>query len=49
LYFRNQIGDLQKEKVPGEEALQIPGKKAGEVKLIRTGEKVEAYQVTFLF
>jgi phospholipase A-2-activating protein len=40
----NQIGDLNKQNVAGLDALQIAGKKEGEVKMIRNGSIVEAYQ-----
>lgn len=39
-----QIGDLKKDKLPGEEGLRAPPKHAGEVRMIRVGDKVEAYQ-----
>ncbi|OSD08506.1 phospholipase A-2-activating protein [Trametes coccinea BRFM310] len=39
-----QIGDVKKSDLPGPEALEQPGKKAGEVKMIRRGESVEAHQ-----
>ncbi|KAI0362495.1 phospholipase A-2-activating protein [Trametes cingulata] len=39
-----QIGDVKKSDLPGPEALAQPGKKAGEVKMIRKGESVEAHQ-----
>ncbi|CDO73615.1 hypothetical protein BN946_scf185014.g85 [Trametes cinnabarina] len=39
-----QIGDVKKSDLPGPEALEQPGKKAGEVKMIRRGETVEAHQ-----
>jgi phospholipase A-2-activating protein len=40
----NQVGDLDKSKVAGVEALSIPGTKEGEVKMVRNGGMVEAYQ-----
>ena len=43
----NQVGDLNKEKVDGPESLAYPGSKEGEVKMIRNGNIVEAYQVFF--
>lgn len=43
-FFRNQVGDLEKEKIPGEEALKVPGKNTGDVKVVRVGNNVEAYQ-----
>ncbi|KAH9852688.1 phospholipase A-2-activating protein [Lenzites betulinus] len=39
-----QIGDVKKSDLPGPEALTQPGKKSGEVKMIRRGESVEAHQ-----
>ncbi|KAI0672866.1 phospholipase A-2-activating protein [Trametes maxima] len=39
-----QIGDVKKSDLPGPEALTQPGKKPGEVKMIRRGESVEAHQ-----
>ncbi|TGZ82220.1 PFU-domain-containing protein [Ascodesmis nigricans] len=39
----NQIGDIQKDKLPGQEALQQPGKKDGQVIMVRNGQNVEAY------
>ncbi|KAF9227767.1 PFU-domain-containing protein [Gyrodon lividus] len=39
-----QVGDVKKADLPGPEALATPGKKAGEVKMIRTGDIVEAHQ-----
>jgi len=44
LSLRNQVGDLEKEKIPGEEALKVPGKNTGDVKVVRVGNNVEAYQ-----
>jgi phospholipase A-2-activating protein len=38
-----QVGDIQKDSLPGIEALQTPGKE-GQVKMIRTGDLVEAHQ-----
>lgn len=40
----NQLGDVNKEKLPGPEALQQPGKKEGQVVMINTGATVEAHQ-----
>ncbi len=37
------MGDVDKSKLPGSEALQVPGKDQ-EVKMVRNGELVEAYQ-----
>ncbi|KAH9854795.1 WD-40 repeat-containing protein [Lenzites betulinus] len=39
-----QIGDVKKSDLPGPEALTQPGKKSGEVKMIRRGESVEAHE-----
>ncbi|KAF4615497.1 hypothetical protein D9613_002740 [Agrocybe pediades] len=39
-----QVGDVKKSDLPGTEALNVPGKKPGEVKMIKNGELVEAYQ-----
>lgn len=40
---RNQVGDINKEKLPGPDALQNPGKKDGQVIMVRNGEIVEAH------
>ncbi|KAG6376286.1 WD40-repeat-containing domain protein [Boletus reticuloceps] len=39
-----QIGDVKKTDLPGPEALVAPGKKAGEVKMVRSRDTVEAHQ-----
>ncbi|KAF8643795.1 hypothetical protein AX16_008814 [Volvariella volvacea WC 439] len=39
-----QVGDVKKSDLPGPEALAQPGKKPGEVKMIRNGDIVEAHQ-----
>ncbi|KAJ3542307.1 hypothetical protein NM688_g5983 [Phlebia brevispora] len=39
-----QVGDVNKSDLPGLEALSQPGKKAGEVKMVRNGSLVEAHQ-----
>ncbi|GLB34723.1 putative PFU (PLAA family ubiquitin binding) [Lyophyllum shimeji] len=39
-----QIGDVKKSDLPGLEALDAPGKKPGEVKMVRNGSNVEAHQ-----
>ncbi|CAO3696066.1 unnamed protein product [Umbelopsis ramanniana] len=39
-----QVGDIKKDDLPGEEALQVPGKKEGQVIMIRNGDIVEAHQ-----
>ncbi|THH03422.1 hypothetical protein EW145_g6267 [Phellinidium pouzarii] len=39
-----QVGDVKKTDLPGPETLTEPGKKPGEVKMVRNGESVEAHQ-----
>ncbi|KAG6868823.1 hypothetical protein C0993_009705 [Termitomyces sp. T159_Od127] len=39
-----QVGDVKKSDLPGLEALNSPGKKPGEVKMINNGSIVEAHQ-----
>ncbi|KIK61833.1 hypothetical protein GYMLUDRAFT_165567 [Collybiopsis luxurians FD-317 M1] len=39
-----QVGDVKKSDLPGLEALNVPGKKSGEVKMVRNGDLVEAHQ-----
>ena len=39
----NQVGDIQKDKIPGMEALQKAGTKDGQVIMVRNGEQVEAH------
>lgn len=39
-----QVGDVKKGDLPGHEALAFPGRKAGEVKMVRNGDVVEAHQ-----
>ncbi|KZT71268.1 phospholipase A-2-activating protein [Daedalea quercina L-15889] len=39
-----QVGDVKKSDLPGVEALSTPGKKPGEVKMVRNGDSVEAHQ-----
>ncbi|KAF4576303.1 hypothetical protein EYR36_004280 [Pleurotus pulmonarius] len=39
-----QVGDVKKSDLPGLEALDVPGKKSGEVKMVKNGELVEAHQ-----
>ncbi|KAL5532810.1 LUB1 [Sanghuangporus sanghuang] len=39
-----QVGDVKKTDLPGLEALTAPGKKPGEVKMVRNGDRVEAHQ-----
>ncbi|TFK94785.1 phospholipase A-2-activating protein [Polyporus arcularius HHB13444] len=41
---KDQVGDVKKSDLPGPEALTQPGKKAGEVKMIRRDDNVEAHQ-----
>ncbi|KAI8968864.1 phospholipase A-2-activating protein [Mycotypha africana] len=40
----NQMEDINKEKLPGPEALKSPGQKEGQVIMIKTGTSVEAHQ-----
>ncbi|KAI9486953.1 MAG: WD40-repeat-containing domain protein [Benjaminiella poitrasii] len=40
----NQIGDLNKEKLPGPEVLKKPGNKEGQVIMVNMGSTVEAHQ-----
>ncbi|KAL9558810.1 hypothetical protein MBANPS3_000710 [Mucor bainieri] len=40
----NQIGDVEKDKLPGPEALQSAGKKEGQVIMVNMGATVEAHQ-----
>ena len=42
--YRNQIGDLNKDKLPGPEALASPGQKEGQVIMVNMGSTVEAHQ-----
>ncbi|KAF8936711.1 phospholipase A-2-activating protein [Dissophora ornata] len=39
----NQVGDIKKDDVPGIEALQQPGRKDQDVKMVRVGNVVEAH------
>ncbi|KAG1727924.1 WD40-repeat-containing domain protein [Suillus paluster] len=39
-----QVGDVKKTDLPGPDALLNPGKKTGEVKMIKNGDIVEAHQ-----
>ncbi|KAG1823274.1 WD40-repeat-containing domain protein [Suillus variegatus] len=39
-----QVGDVKKTDLPGPDALLHPGKKPGEVRMIRNGDLVEAHQ-----
>ncbi|KAG1758901.1 WD40-repeat-containing domain protein [Suillus occidentalis] len=39
-----QVGDVKKSDLPGPDALLHPGKKPGEVKMIKNGDLVEAHQ-----
>lgn len=39
----SQVGDINKEDLPGPEALFNPGRRDGQTKLIRDGDRVEAY------
>ena len=40
----NQIGNVEKDKLPGPEALQSAGKKEGQVIMVNMGATVEAHQ-----
>ena len=40
----NQVGDIDKSKLPGVDALNVMGKKEGEVKMVKHGNAVEAHQ-----
>ncbi|KAI8355878.1 phospholipase A-2-activating protein [Mortierella sp. GBAus27b] len=39
----NQVGDVNKDDLPGLEALEQPGRKDQDVKMVRVGESVEAH------
>ncbi|KAF9437262.1 hypothetical protein BGZ76_001427 [Entomortierella beljakovae] len=39
----NQVGDVNKDDLPGLEALQIPGRKDQDIKMVRVGNVVEAH------
>ncbi|KAI0006182.1 WD40-repeat-containing domain protein [Russula compacta] len=39
-----QVGDVKKSDLPGPEALSIPGRKPGEVKMVQNGTITEAHQ-----
>ncbi|KAJ3722797.1 phospholipase A-2-activating protein [Lentinula guzmanii] len=39
-----QVGDIKKSDLGGTEALNVPGKKPGDTKMIRNGDIVEVYQ-----
>ncbi|MCO5583280.1 hypothetical protein L7F22_037190 [Adiantum nelumboides] len=39
-----QVGDVQKDSLPAPDALLQPGRKEGEVRMVRNGELVEAHQ-----
>lgn len=41
---KTQVGDVQKDSLPPPDALLQPGKKEGEVRMVRNGELVEAHQ-----
>jgi phospholipase A-2-activating protein len=40
-----QVGDVKKSDLPGLEALNEPGRKPGENKMVRNGDTVELHQV----
>ncbi|KAF9916886.1 hypothetical protein BX616_002534 [Lobosporangium transversale] len=39
----NQVGDIKKDDLPGPEALQVPGRKDQDVRMVRVGNIVEAH------
>ncbi|KAF9358012.1 hypothetical protein BGX26_002652 [Mortierella sp. AD094] len=39
----NQVGDIKKDDLPGPEALEQPGRKDQDIKMVRVGNTVEAY------
>ncbi|PWN50917.1 PFU-domain-containing protein [Violaceomyces palustris] len=41
---QTQVGDINKESLPGKEALSQPGSKEGQTKMVKNGDIVEAYQ-----
>jgi len=40
------LGDVKKSDLPGTEALSQPGKKDGQVIMVKNGNSVEAHQVS---
>jgi phospholipase A-2-activating protein len=40
------LGDVKKSDLPGTEALSQPGKKGGQVIMVKNGNLVEAHQVS---
>ena len=44
--YRNQVGDIKKDDLPGPEALEQPGRKDQDVKMVRVGNIVEAHMVS---
>lgn len=44
----SQVGDVDKSKLPGVEALTKPGEKDGQVIMVNLGSMVEAHQVFIL-
>lgn len=44
MHYRNQIGDVNKEKLQGPEALNQPGKSEGQVIMVNNNGTVEAHQ-----
>lgn len=44
----NQVGDVDKSKLPGIEALASPGVKNGQVLMVKSGNVVEAHQVKII-
>ncbi len=46
IYYRTQVGDVKKNDLPGIEALDEPGKKEGQVIIVKANNgTVEAHQV----
>lgn len=41
---KTQVGDIRKDQVPGKEALNQPGTKEGQTKMVSNGRVIEAYQ-----
>lgn len=44
MYLRNQLGDLNKDNLPGPEVLASPGQKEGQVIMVNMGSSVDAHQ-----
>ncbi len=43
------MGDIKKDDLPGPEALESPGRKDQDVKMVRVGNVVEAHMVIVFF